>query len=164
MGQEWEVNDQPDLKQSTVVPNVWGENWLKHVSNFYQPYSLVFGFGRIPPCKTLRTHTWVVNDQHGVNLDTYSCRDFMTYLAENRKGSMVITAVNDTLENTTWYDCSWDPQRPRMLVKQWRWPIPSKTSFPHWAQRWQLRAKAGFVISTWKMLLKNFYKQWNKNK
>ncbi len=35
LGQEWEVDDQPDPQSREVVPNVWEELVERYVSNFY---------------------------------------------------------------------------------------------------------------------------------
>ena len=62
VGQEWEVDDQPDPQQSTVVPNVWGKNWLRNMC-LTSISSVLLGYLETTvrtsslPCKTLRRLT-----------------------------------------------------------------------------------------------------------
>lgn len=93
VGQEWEVDDQPDPQTEYGRTKRMGEELVeKHVSNFYiirtawvfGNYGKNFVFTMQNLAKTHKTLT-VVNDQHGRPTWTRTLAEFMTYLAENRK-------------------------------------------------------------------------------
>ena len=112
VGQEWEVDDQPDPQTEYGRTKRMGEELVeKHVSNFYiirtawvfGNYGKNFVFTMQNLAKTHKTLT-VVNDQHGRPTWTRTLAEFMTYLAENRKEYGYYHLSNDAKEDTTWYD------------------------------------------------------------
>jgi len=170
VGQEWEVDDQPDPQTEYGRTKRMGEELVeKHVSNFYiirtawvfGNYGKNFVFTMQNLAKTHKTLT-VVNDQHGRPTWTRTLAEFMTYLAENRKEYGYYHLSNDAAEDTTWYDFAVEILKDTDVEVK---PVDS-SQFPAKAKRplnstmSLAKAKAtGFVIPTWKDALKEFYKQ-----
>ena len=157
-------------KQSTVVPNVWGKNWLRSmyptsISSVQLGYLGTTVRTLSSPCKILaKTHKTltVVNDQHGRPTWTRTLAEFMTYLAKNRKEYGYYHLSNDAKEDTTWYDFAVEILKDTDVEVK---PVDS-SQFPAKAKRplnstmSLAKAKAtGFVIPTWQDALKEFYKQ-----
>jgi len=170
VGQEWEVDDQPDPQTEYGRTKRMGEELVeKHVSNFYiirtawvfGNYGKNFVFTMQNLAKTHKTLT-VVNDQHGRPTWTRTLAEFMTYLAENRKEYGYYHLSNDAKEDTTWYDFAVEILKDTDVEVK---PVDS-SQFPAKAKRplnstmSLAKAKAtGFVIPTWQDALKEFYKQ-----
>ena len=170
VGQEWEVDDQPDPQTEYGRTKRMGEELVeKHVTNYYiirtawvfGNYGKNFVFTMQNLAKTHKTLT-VVNDQHGRPTWTRTLAEFMTYLAENRKDYGYYHLSNDVEEDTTWYDFAVEilkdtdvevkPVDSSQFLAKAKRPLNSTMSLA--------KAKAtGFVIPTWQDALKEFCKQ-----
>ena len=169
VGQEWEVDDQPDPQTEYGRTKRMGEELVeKYSSRFYiirtawvfGNYGKNFVFTMQNLAKTHKTLT-VVNDQHGRPTWTRTLAEFMTYLAENQKEFGYYHLSNDATEDTTWYDFAVeilkDTDVEVLPVDSSKFPAKAKR--PLNSTMSLAKAKAtGFVIPTWQDALKEFYK------
>lgn len=170
VGQEWQVDDQPDPQSEYGRSKRLGEEAVeKFADKFYTVLTAwVFGnYGKnfvftMQNLAETRDTLTVVNDQHGRPTWTRTLAEFMTYLTENQKEFGYYHLSNDADEDTTWYDFAVEILKDTDVVVK---PVDS-SQFPEKAKRpfsstmSLKKAKAtGFVIPTWQEALKEFYKQ-----
>lgn len=170
IGQEWEVDDLPDLQTEygrtkrmgeELVENLTSQHYIIRTAWVFGNYGKNFVFTMQNLAKTHKTLT-VVNDQHGRPTWTRTLAEFMTYLTDNQKEYGYYHLSNDTAEDTTWYNFAVEILKDSdvEVIPVDSSKFPAKAKRPLNSTMSLTKAKAtGFVIPTWQDTLKEFYKQ-----
>ncbi|MFZ2715521.1 MAG: dTDP-4-dehydrorhamnose reductase, partial [Streptococcus suis] len=112
VGQEWQVDDQPDPQSEYGRTKRLGEEAVeKFADKFYTVrtawvfgnYGKNFVFTMQNLAQTRDTLT-VVNDQHGRPTWTRTLAEFMVYLVDTKQAFGYYHLSNDATEDTTWFD------------------------------------------------------------
>lgn len=173
VGQEWQVNDQPDPQSEYGRTKRLGEEAVeKFAEKFYIVRTAwVFGhYGKnfvftMQHLATTRDTLTVVNDQYGRPTWTRTLAEFMTHLVDTKQEYGYYHLSNDATESTTWFDFATeilkDTNTKVLPVDSSQFPAKAKRPFNSTMNLDKAKA-TGFVIPTWQEALKNFYQQEKK--
>ncbi|HFU4114644.1 TPA: dTDP-4-dehydrorhamnose reductase, partial [Streptococcus suis] len=170
VGQEWQVDDQPDPQSEYGRTKRLGEEAVeKFADKFYTVrtawvfgnYGKNFVFTMQNLAQTRDTLT-VVNDQHGRPTWTRTLAEFMVHLVDTKQAFGYYHLSNDAAEDTTWFDFATeilkDTNTKVLPVDSSQFPAKAKRPFNSTMSLDKAKA-TGFVIPTWQEALEEFYKQ-----
>ncbi|CYV81657.1 dTDP-4-dehydrorhamnose reductase [Streptococcus suis] len=173
VGQEWQVDDQPDPQSEYGRTKRLGEEAVeKFADKFYivrtawvfGNYGKNFVFTMQNLAETRDTLT-VVNDQHGRPTWTRTLAEFMVHLVDTKQAFGYYHLSNDAAEDTTWFDFATeilkDTNTKVLPVDSSQFPAKAKRPFNSTMSLDKAKA-TGFVIPTWQEALEAFYKQEKK--